>query len=77
MPTRTKEQEIALEIGNELIKTLSSIPSDKADKIVKEQAERLINELGGVKGKIVSNYSCILLKNGGSIPCADTAFIEE
>ena len=75
--TRTREQEIALEIGNNLIKTLSSMPSEKADRIVKEQAERLINELGGVKGKIKTSYSCILFKDGHSSGCPDAIFVEE
>lgn len=74
---RTKEQEIALEIGNELIKTLGSMPAQEADRIVRAQTERLINELGGMKGRIKSSYGCIQFKDKPAVGSATHMFVEE
>lgn len=71
-------KEIALEIGNELIKTLDSrMPSIKADQIVKAQAERLLREIAGLKGSIKGEYSCIQFRVGGGQGNTDYKFVEE
>lgn len=73
----TDYKEIALEIGNDLIKTLGSMPAHEADAIVKRSAERLIREIGGLKGFIKGGYGCILYKDGFSRGDTSYRFVEE
>lgn len=76
-----KLQADVLEIANELIRTLStgsSMPSYKADEIVKQQAERLITQIVGIKGSVRKlGYGCIQFKDGASKGGADYKFIED
>jgi len=71
-------KEIALEIGNDLIKTLdSSMQPRQADSIVRACAERLIREIGGLKGSIKAKHGCILYKDGHGSYQSDYKFVEE
>lgn len=72
-----KKQATILEIANELIKTLGNMPSSEADSIVRAQAEKLLNEVAGIKGSIRGSFSCILFKNGEGKNSTSYKFVEE
>ncbi len=57
---------VVMEIANDLIKTLGDMPTEKADKIVRSCAERLLREVVGLKGSIRNlGYNCVVRKTPG------------
>lgn len=77
MEKLTKQQAIICEIVNALIGTLGSMPAKDADEVVKRQAERLMNEVAGIKGSVQGNWGCIVFRSGNSKGETTYRFVEE
>ena len=67
-----------LEIVDQLVYSLGNIPPQEADRIVRDQANRLMNDVLKITGSVKqTNYICIAYKNniykGGGV----YQFVEE